>query len=250
MPAPVKIYGLVGYPLGHSFSQRYFTEKFAKEGIRDAEYRNFPLSSINELPGLLESTPGLCGFSVTIPYKEQVIPYLDGMDGEAEAIGAVNCVKILDGKLYGYNTDAYGFRNSLLEFIGDERPGALVLGTGGAGKAVKYVLSGLGIGYKMVSRTAGSGKLTYEELGEEIISNNKLIVNTTPLGTFPDIQKYPDIPYGFISDGHFLFDLVYNPSETEFMKRGKARGARTSNGYGMLTGQAERAWEIWQSPEL
>lgn len=242
-----KLYGLIGYPLGHSFSQKYFTDKFVKEDIQDAEYRNFPISSITGLPELLKSHPTLSGFNVTIPYKEQVIPYLDSIDPEAKAIGAVNCVKIEDGKLTGYNTDVYGFRNSLLDLIGGQRPAALILGTGGASKAVKYVLSDLGIPHIMVSRTPANGRLTYGGLNEEIIDKHKLIVNTTPLGTFPNTESFPDIPYGLLTEGHFLFDLVYNPSETEFMKQGIVQGAKASNGYDMLTGQAERAWAIWQS---
>lgn len=247
MSAPKKTYGLIGYPLGHSFSQKYFTDKFETEGIPDTEYRNFPISSITELPGLLKDNPTLSGLNVTIPYKEQVIPYLDGIDAEAKAIGAINCIKVCGGKLYGYNTDVYGFRNSLLELIGEERPSALILGTGGASKAVKHVLNGLGIEYKVVSRTPYKDRLTYGDIDKDIIGHYRLIVNSTPLGTYPDAETYPDIPYELLTEKHFLFDLVYNPSETEFMKRGEAHGARTMNGYDMLTGQAERAWEIWQS---
>lgn len=243
-----ELYGLIGYPLGHSFSRKYFTKKFANNGI-DAEYRNFPISAIGELSAVIDGNPSLRGFSVTLPYKEQIIPYLDSIDPEAEAIGAINCVKITGGKLRGYNTDVYGFRNSLLELIGTERPDAIVLGTGGASKAVKYALSQLGIVYKEVSRTPTAERLTYGDIDENVIGKHRLIINATPLGTFPDTEKYPDIPYAMLSDRHFLFDLVYNPLETEFMKRGKLRGAQVTNGYDMLTGQAERAWEIWQGTE-
>ena len=241
----MKLYGLIGYPLGHSFSQRYFTDKFAAAGIADCAYRNFPIETIEGVETVLQ-TPGLRGFNVTIPYKQAIVPYLSGLSAEARAIGAVNCVKITPEGLTGYNTDAYGFRRSLLNLLGNVRPEkALVLGTGGASKAVKYVLEQLGIAFDAVSRDGKNGAYTYGDLSEEIVRAHRLIVNATPLGTFPNAEGCPVLPYEALGAGHFLFDLVYNPAVTEFLKRGAAQGAATRNGYDMLVGQAEKAWEIW-----
>lgn len=236
---------LIGYPLGHSFSQRYFTEKFEMELISDCSYSKCELESIDMLPHMIAQNPNLCGFNVTIPYKEQVIQYLDSIESQAQQIGAVNCVRIKDGKLRGYNTDAYGFRNSLLALISDERPSALVLGTGGASKAIAYVLKELDISYKMVSRTAAKGRYTYTDLDKQVLDAHKLIINTTPLGTFPNIDASPDLPYEYLSDTHFLFDVVYNPAVSQFLSRGASQGARTLNGHRMLIDQAEKSWEIW-----
>ena len=248
----MRLYGLIGYPLGHSFSARYFAGKFAAERIADCEYRNFPLENISGLPAMIAANPDLQGFNVTIPYKQEIIPFLRRIDGEARAIGAVNCVSVVryvDAvELAGYNTDAYGFRRSLLGLIGDDRPAALVLGTGGSSRAVKYVLEGLGIAFRNVSRTAIGGNLSYAQLTPEIISQHKLIVNCTPLGTFPNVEECTDLPYEAIGQGHYLFDLVYNPSLTEFLRRGATNGARIRNGYEMLVWQAERSWEIWNGP--
>lgn len=238
-------YGLIGFPLGHSFSKAYFAQKFSKEGICGCEYLNFPIESIEKLPTLIADTPTLAGFNVTIPYKEQVIPLLDELSAEAAAIGAVNCVKIKDGRLIGNNTDAYGFGNSLLELIGDLRPKALVLGTGGASKAVKYVLTELGIEYLSVSRTKSNDTICYNEIDELIISEHKLIVNTTPLGTYPNTEAAADIPYHLLTPDHHLFDLVYNPPLTRFLELGEAQGSRTMNGSRMLADQAEKSWQIW-----
>ncbi|MCD8102804.1 MAG: shikimate dehydrogenase [Alistipes sp.] len=239
------IYGIIGNPLGHSFSKQYFTEKFEREGVQGAVYEKFPLDDISQLPGLIATNPGLKGLNVTIPYKQQVIPYLDSLDDGAREIGAVNCISLRDGKLTGHNTDADGFRASLLEFLGDERPDALVLGTGGAAKAVNYVLDTLGIGHISVSRSKAPGTLTYGELDGSVMAAHMLIVNTSPVGTFPDVNSSPAIPYDLLTPAHRLFDLVYNPAETAFMREGAARGARTVNGFRMLIGQAEKAWEIW-----
>ncbi|MCC8035497.1 MAG: shikimate dehydrogenase [Rikenellaceae bacterium] len=241
----MRVFGLIGYPLGHSFSKKYFTDKFSAQGIQDAMYENFPLEDISMFPGLLEENPEIAGLNVTIPYKEKIIPYLDELSPEAARIGAVNCISLEEGKLTGHNTDAWGFRCSLLEFIGSRKPKALILGTGGASKAVKYVLEESGMDFLTVSRTEGPGRITYPRLDEGVIAAHKLIINTTPLGTFPDTDSCPDIPYHLLTPEHRLYDLVYNPRQTEFMKRGMARGARTVNGYAMLSGQAERAWEIW-----
>lgn len=239
------LYGLIGYPLGHSFSQKYFTEKFGNEGI-DALYKNFPIEDITQLPALLDKYPQLSGFNVTIPYKEKVMQYLDEVSGEAIEIGAVNCVKITDGKLIGYNTDAFGFESSLLEFLGDPSPKALILGSGGASKAVRYVLKRLGVSYLIVSRNAQPGQIPYPDIDEKLLAEYHLIINTTPLGTYPEVDSAPSLPYECLSESHLLYDLVYNPAETKFMRLGGERGAKMMNGWNMLIGQAERAWEIWQ----
>lgn len=237
------LYGLVGWPLGHSFSAKYFAEK----GIPGFVYRNFPLRGIGELPTLLASEPALRGFNVTIPYKEAVLPYLGRLDPVAEAVGAVNCVAVeRDGTLTGYNTDAPAFREELPGFIGNLRPRALVLGSGGASKAVEYALRGLGIEYTVVSRKAADGRMTYGEVAPETIAAHKLIINTTPLGMEPDTASYPPLAYAAIGAGHFMFDLVYNPPVTAFLRQGAANGAKTLNGYGMLVRQADRSLEIWQ----
>jgi len=246
----MKTYGLIGYPLGHSFSARYFADKFAQEQIVDCQYLNFPIESIDRLPEMLEQEKNLRGFNVTIPYKQAVFAYLDDLSDEARAIGAVNCVKIGPNGLKGFNTDAYGFSRSLLNLIGDRRPQALVLGTGGASKAVCYVLTQLGISHRLVSRQSGSNRLSYAEVTSELIHQTPLIINATPLGTFPNVKDCPDIPYQALGPDHSLFDLVYNPAVTEFLKRGADQGAHTQNGYDMLIGQAEKAWEIWNSPSL
>ncbi len=246
----MKRYGLIGYPLGHSFSQRYFTEKFEREGITECVYENFAIESVDRLDEVLERHPDLCGFNVTIPYKERIVPRLRSMAEEAEKIGAVNCVRVTPEGLFGYNTDAHGFRTSLLKLLGGARPRrALVLGTGGASKAVKYVLAELGIPFGVVSRTAAAGDYTYENLSLETVRTHRLIVNATPLGTFPNTDACPEIPYEAIGKEHFLFDLVYNPPLTEFLRRGQMQGASVVNGYDMLVGQAEKAWSIWNGDE-
>lgn len=246
----MKRYGLIGYPLGHSFSQRYFTEKFEREGIAGCTYENFPIESIDRLDEVLERHPDLCGFNVTIPYKERIIPRLRSMAEEARKIGAVNCVRVTPEGLVGHNTDAYGFRTSLLKLLDGAHPErALVLGTGGASKAVKYVLEQLGIPFDVVSRKASAGNFTYDELTSETVRTRRLIVNATPLGTFPKTDECPDIPYAAIGETHFLFDLVYNPPLTEFLRRGRQQGAAIANGYDMLVGQAEKAWSIWNGKE-
>lgn len=241
-------YGILGYPLGHSFSKKYFTEKFEELKI-DAEFLNFELPSIQELPNTLLETENLKGFCVTIPYKEDVIPFLDEIDPLAEKLGAVNSVQVIQNgentKLKGFNTDIHGFLESLKEFIGDKRPKALILGTGGASKAIAGGLEELGIKYRFVSRTAKPNQFTYELLTKEIIDHFKLIINCSPLGTFPKEDTCPPIPYKLLTDRHFLYDLVYNPAETLFMKKGAKQGAKTHNGLKMLHLQAEKNWEIW-----
>ncbi len=220
----MKLYGLIGYPLGHSFSQRYFTINSPPQESPTAPTGIFR-SKRSKASKPYCKTPGLRGFNVTIPYKQAIVPYLSGLSDEARAIGAVNCVKITPEGLTGYNTDAYGFRRSLLNLLGDVRPEkALVLGTGGASKAVKYVLEQLGIAFDAVSRDGKNGAYTYGDLSEEIVRAHRLIVNATPLGTFPNAEGCPVLPYEALGAGHFLFDLVYNPAVTEFLKRGAAQG--------------------------
>jgi shikimate dehydrogenase len=243
-------FGLIGYPLSHSFSKKYFTEKFHKEGSSDF-YELFPIRSIEEFPELLMSNP-LNGLNVTIPYKEQVIRYLDELSPEALKAGAVNTIKIVNGKTKGYNTDIYGFRNSLKPFLEPQHQKALILGTGGASKAVAYAFDELGIDYYFVSRTKKQGLkcFAYDELNEYILKSFLLIVNCTPLGMYPAVETEPSIPYQYLTERHFLYDLVYNPTETVFLKKGKEKGSRVMNGMDMLVLQAERAWQIWNEPGL
>lgn len=244
----MKKFGLIGYPLSHSFSKKYFTQKFDKEGITNCQYDLYPLEKIEDLPALLRANPSLVGLNVTIPYKEQVLTYLDEIDEDAAEIGAVNTIQICDGKLKGYNTDVYGFKKSLCTFIGEQREhelGALILGTGGAAKGIAYILGKLKIRYQYVSRRAKEGQLMYEEINSMIMSKNRLIVNTTPLGMSPNTETFPTLPYQYLTNEHFLYDLVYNPELTAFMQQGKWRGSAIKNGLEMLHLQAEKAWEIW-----
>ncbi len=240
-------YGLIGKKLSHSFSAKYFAEKFLREGIEDCSYSLFEIDSAERVKELIASYPELCGFNITIPYKRDIIPLLDSISFEAEQIGAVNCVKINDGKLEGYNTDIAGLRLSLNKLVGDsEIENALILGTGGASQAVQYLLGERGIPFELVSRDATKASITYDSISPEIIESSHLIINTTPLGTYPDVDSAPSIPYAFISPNHFLFDLVYNPAVTQFLDYGAQRGARTLNGEMMLLEQAEESWRIWQ----
>jgi shikimate dehydrogenase len=242
-------FGLIGYPLGHSFSKQYFTEKFLRENILDCSYDNFPLSDINQFEKLLSEEVNLCGLNVTIPYKSEIIKFLDSIDSEAEEIGAVNVIKfkVTDGKikLYGYNTDVTGIRDSLSPFITNTVRNALVFGTGGSSKAVCYVLRKNGINITQISRERKSGMYTYPDINAEMLENTDLLVNTTPLGMFPDVTGKPDVNYCLLSDKHILFDLVYNPQITSFLKMGIERGCTTISGLKMLHSQAEKAWEIW-----
>ncbi len=245
----MKTYGLIGYPLEHSFSQKYFTEKFDNEGI-NARYLNFPISSIDDFPELFKHHPYLAGLNVTIPYKEQIFKFLDEIDPAAEKIGAVNVIKItwndLTYSLKGYNSDIIGFRKSIFPLLTIDHKKALVLGTGGASKAVAEALEQLNIEFKYVSRTPkNNSTLSYRDLNEKIISEHKLIINTTPLGMYPKTGECPDIPYNTLTHEHLLFDLVYNPEETLFLKNGREQGAKTKNGLEMLYLQAEEGWRIW-----
>jgi len=236
-------YGLIGYPLQHSFSPAYFAAKFEKEGI-DAVYTAYPLDGISKFPQLLHENP-LLGLNVTIPYKQAVIAYLDELDAAAKAIGAVNCIDIRDGVSKGYNTDVKGFKDSLVPLLQSHHTKALVLGTGGASLAVRYVLDELGIVYTSVSRDKKEGVVCYEELTGDMVSGHKLIVNTTPLGMGSYMDEHPAIQYEAIGQEHLLYDLIYNPEETIFLQKGKAQGAAIKNGLEMLHLQAEASWDIW-----
>lgn len=244
-------FGLIGYPLGHSFSKGYFTEKFRKENISDAAYELYPLQQIELFPQLLEEQTKLVGLNVTIPYKEQVIPYLNRLDRSAEKVGAVNVIKKEGRELVGYNSDYFGFKQSLEQWMGQALAGqqALVLGTGGAAKAVCAALSDLQLTFQLVSRRAAAGVLSYTQLVHEpqILHNHRLIINTTPVGMQPYTDTCPELPYEHLEANHYLYDLVYNPAETLFMKKGAARGTKVKNGLEMLHLQAEKAWEIWNS---
>ncbi|MHB8259556.1 MAG: shikimate dehydrogenase family protein [Bacteroidia bacterium] len=243
-----KRFGLIGYPLSHSFSKKYFEEKFKKLQVTDYSYNTFPIENINQLPALLEKEKGLLGLSVTIPHKETIIPYLDELDETAKEIGAVNCIKITNGKLKGYNTDAFGFRQSIRPFLDVNHTKALVFGTGGASKAVAYVLKKLGIDTWFVTRNKKLdlvNSFTYEELTEDIVAACKLLINTTPVGMYPHDAKYLPLPYPAITPQHLVYDIIYNPAETLFLKKAKEQGALISNGYNMLCFQADEAWRIW-----
>lgn len=244
----MRTFGLIGYPLSHSFSKKYFTEKFAREGIQDAVYELFPLETIQAFPGLMAEHPGLCGLNVTIPYKESVIPFLDALDAGAAAIGAVNVIKVEAERLTGYNSDAHGFEVSLKRFLdqNNARPErALVLGTGGAAKAVVWVLQRLGIEYLFVSRSEGPGRITYADLDAQYLEAYPLLINTTPVGMAPHIGDCPAIPYHLLSARNLLYDLVYNLEPSLFLQRGAQAGCPVVNGLEMLYLQAERAWTLW-----
>jgi shikimate dehydrogenase len=248
----MRLFGLIGYPLSHSFSADYFKQKFINSHIYDAEYRLFPLNSISELPELIKRHPDLQGFNITIPYKVKALPCINNVSKVATEVGAVNCVKIertdSNLKLFGYNTDVHGFRESLLPLLKPYHYNALILGTGGAAKAVSYSLLELGISYTMVSRNReDKTSLHYSQLNEQIIMDNLLIINTSPVGMYPETEMAPDIPYQFLDEKHLLFDLIYNPAETLFLKKGRKSGAATINGLQMLELQAEKSWEIWNT---
>ena len=243
-------FGLIGFPLGHSFSKKYFTEKFSREGIQGCQFELYPLAIIQEFPQLFASEPSLEGLAVTIPYKEQVIPYLDGLDPACAQIGAVNCIRIRDGKKIGFNTDYLGFKQSLQAWLGSEIPNALVLGTGGASKAVQQALRDLGVPFRIVSRSQQEGQLTYAELKEQPqwLASHPLIINTSPVGTYPQVEDMPNIPLEQLHAVHRVYDLVYNPPITRLMQECIARGGASKNGQDMLELQAEAAWSIWNSP--
>ena len=242
----MRVFGIIGYPLDHSFSQKYFTEKFRREGISDCKYETFPIKNIEELQQVLKQQPQPEGLNVTIPYKQAILSFLDDLTNIPFGLNACNCIRIIDGKLVGYNTDVTGFERSLLSLLNNHHKRALILGNGGAAEAVKFVLQRLHINYKIVGRKIHKdAELTYADLNETIIKENLLIINTTPLGTFPAIDGYPGIPYQFLTPQHLLYDLVYNPEKTLFLKKGEERGALIKNGYEMLVIQAEESWKIW-----
>lgn len=263
----MKHYGLIGFPLSHSFSKKYFAAKFETEHITDAKYENYPLEHIKDLQDLLDDHPNLCGLNVTVPHKINVIKYLDWIEHDARKAGAVNCIRISkespvmaafsgevgvkdhDFRLEGFNTDLYGFEMSLRPLLHHRHSEALILGDGGAAKAVKCVLENLDINFKVVSRKPHPGNLLFKDLQPHHIKQHPLIINTTPLGTAPNIDECPPIPYEAITSDHLLFDLVYNPELTLFLKKGAEQGAATKNGYEMLLLQAEKSWEIWNATE-
>ena len=242
----MKNFGLLGKNIDYSFSRGYFKDKFETEKL-ECSYKNFDLETIEDFENLKNSTQ-LSGLNVTIPYKQEVIPYLDAIDLEAQDIGAVNTIKIKNGKLTGYNTDHFGFEHSLKPHLKPHHKRALILGTGGASKAIAYALKKLGIQFDYVSRTQSNAvKYTYESLADKGIEDYHIIVNCTPLGTYPDVTKCPQIPYNQITSNHLLFDLIYNPEETLFLKKGKNNNATILNGLQMLRLQAEKSWELWNS---
>ncbi len=247
----MRTFGIIGFPLSHSFSKKYFDDKFLKENIPDSEFRVFEMENVLGIKDFIANHPNLYGLSVTIPHKEIILNYLDEIDEDAKNIGAVNCIKISQKNnkpfLSGFNTDTYGFENSLKPLLKPHHKKALILGTGGAAKAVAFTLDKLGIDYLFITRKpTGCKHIRYSILHEGILNDHSLIINTTPLGMFPNIDSFPDIPYQFISDKHLLFDLTYNPEETLFLKKGKEKGASIKNGLKMLHLQADRAYGIWK----
>ena len=247
-------YGLIGYPLGHSFSKKYLTEKFHNAGLIDCFYDNYPLTNLDKFREFVISDEELCGLNVTIPYKSEIIRFLDDIDPEAAEIGAVNVIKIIrhtgEMNLWGYNSDATGIKDTLLPFMSEKVRNALVFGTGGASRAVCYILKKIGLKVDLVSRDRKPGALVYSDIDSEIIDRTQLLINTTPLGMFPDTESKPDIDYRMLNGSHILFDLVYNPELTAFLKMGKKQGCLTISGIKMLHSQAEKAWEIWNNDSL
>jgi len=264
----MKQYGLIGYPLSHSFSRKYFTEKFAKEHIEDHVYELFELKNLSDFPELLRANLKLCGLNVTVPHKIGIVRYMDWISEEAKRVGAVNCIRITaespvlaafsgevgmvdhDFKLEGFNTDVYGFEHSLKPLLKHHHKKALLLGNGGAARAVKCVLDKLEIDYILVTRKHGRDGILFKDLTKKMIQEHPLIINTTPLGTAPNVDECPPIPYEYITDQHLLYDLIYNPEQTLFLKKGVEQGAATKNGFEMLVLQAEKSWEIWNSTKV
>ena len=245
-----RVFGLLGKDISYSFSRGYFSEKFQKENLENCEYTNFDLPKIDDFPTHVNKyKDNISGINVTIPYKEKVIPFLDEIDIEAKEIGAVNTIKILkNNKLKGFNTDIYGFLNAIKPLLKNHHKKALILGTGGASKAVAFAFKKLNIPFLLVSRNPkDKTQISYNQITENVLKEFSILVNCSPVGTFPNVEISPNIPYQFISKEHLLFDLIYNPSETAFLSEGKKRGATIKNGYEMLELQAEKSWEIWNS---
>ncbi|TKC12448.1 shikimate dehydrogenase [Pedobacter polaris] len=247
----MRTFGLIGFPLSHSFSKKFFSEKFTKEQITDCKYELLPIERADEMVELIAKRPSLCGLNVTIPHKLNVIPFLNEIDVAAKEIGAVNCISIQQkGKvpfLKGYNTDAYGFAESLKPLLEKQHQKALIFGDGGAAKAVKYVLKQLQIPYLVVVRNPVENAILYSAINEELLDEYKLLINTTPLGMLPNLNSYPVFPYQYLTPQHLVYDLVYNPEETVFLAKAKEQGAKIKNGLEMLYLQAERSWYIWNS---
>ncbi|RFM26129.1 shikimate dehydrogenase family protein [Deminuibacter soli] len=241
----MRTFGIIGFPLSHSFSQKYFTEKFAAEGITDAVFNAYPMEHIAQLTQLLESEQTLEGFCITIPHKRNVLPWLSHVSPAAEQMNACNCVRVKGGRLFGYNTDCTGFQRSFTPQLQSHHTQALILGTGGAAAAIEYTLKQLGMPYKYVSRTPHENYLTYDMLTADIMAAYLVIINCTPLGTYPDVETAPPIPYELVTPQHYLYDVVYNPPLTRFLQHGTEKGAVVKNGYDMLTIQAEENWKIW-----
>ena len=239
-------FGLVGKNISYSFSKGYFKNKFSDLGLEGYSYENFDLQRIEKFPEMLKSNPDLMGLNVTIPYKREVIPYLDDLDAKAQEIGAVNTIQFAGKRLIGHNTDAYGFQKSIEPFLQPQHTQALILGTGGASKAIAFVFGQLGIGFTYVSRNPDRNQVGYGDLDRPLLHDHPIVVNCTPLGTHPDIARKPNIPYKHLTDQHLLFDLIYNPEKTAFLEEGERRGAQIVNGLRMLQLQADRAWEIWK----
>jgi shikimate dehydrogenase len=250
----MRLFGLIGYPLGHSFSQKYFSAKFAEENITGCEYHNFPLLSINDFPDLISDNPDLCGLNVTIPYKTEILRHVDATDQIVGEINAANVLKIRreagKTRIIAYNSDVTGIRDSVLPCFPGVSGKALILGTGGSSKAVSWTLQKMGFRVLIISRTRKNGAMAYEELNADLMSKISLIVNATPVGMFPNIEECPGIDYSLLDERHTLFDLVYNPEFTQFLKRGKERGCKIITGLKMLYSQAERSWEIWNDDKL
>lgn len=240
-------FGLIGRNISYSFSKGYFDDKFNRLGLSECSYENFDIQNIEMFIDSVVDEEFLAGLNVTIPYKQDIIPFLDEIDAEAAIIGAVNTIKITSKGTKGFNTDAYGFKKALSPYLKLHHKRALILGTGGASKAILHVLNELGIEATFVSRNPKQGVLTYSDIDESTINSNTLIVNCSPVGTFPQVEEKPAIPYEFLGENHLLFDLIYNPEKTSFLKHGEERGASICNGYQMLVHQAEKAWEIWNS---
>ncbi|WP_316737992.1 shikimate dehydrogenase [Pedobacter aquatilis] len=247
----MKTYGLIGYPLSHSFSKKYFTEKFSSEKISNHQYELFPIENVSSVIELLNDNESICGLNVTIPHKVSVLSLLNEIDEAANKIGAVNCISVknINGKnhLKGYNTDAFGFEESLKPLLKPHHTNALIFGDGGAAKAVKYVLEKLNISYKSVVRKPVSGAILYSEITPDLLQSHTLLINTTPLGMSPNLDGYPDIDYNLLTPEHLAYDLVYNPLETKFLEKAAKKGATIKNGLEMLYKQAEQAWYIWNN---